>query len=170
MLHYFPSHQSSEAKQHIKKALLFHRPTYKWVWFCPEFWNVSFFFLRAKLECDGHRMPLLWDNKSCHVRAWRHLSFLSWPALPRCRASSAPGTATLSLPILLGCPCVLQKIHLICCKQHPIRCLTEPPQITLVPCAIYSGTGLVLPLVGLGWLAKKKKKERALCACDLSRY
>lgn len=46
MLRYFPSHQSSEVQQHIKKALFFHRPTYKWAQFCPEYW--SDFFSESK--------------------------------------------------------------------------------------------------------------------------
>lgn len=73
--------------------------------------EVLFFFLRAKIKCERHRMSLLGGNKSCHVGAWRHLSFQSWTALRRCRASSAPGTGALSFPILLGGPWVLQTTH-----------------------------------------------------------
>lgn len=52
MLHYFLSRQSNEAQRHVKTVLFFHRPTYKWPWFCPEYWS-AFFSWEQKSSAKG---------------------------------------------------------------------------------------------------------------------
>lgn len=92
---------------------------------------MHFFFLRAKIQCERCRIPPLWDNKSCHVHAWRHLSFQSsggcWAARQCCWASAAPGTEALSCPILLGAPGPAQNTpDVLQAAPHPLPCRAFP--------------------------------------------
>ena len=169
MRHHFHSHQSSEAEQHMKKALLFHRPTYKWAWICPEYWSA---FLRAKINSERHRMSLLWDNKNTPGDTWAS------------RAGQLCSTARPA-PLLAAERCLLlfcwevsgpfREYTWFAPNSTPSTSPAKPSPLTLVPCVVYLGSDLVLPSVSPGWLAikkkrkkKKKRKERALC--DFLRY
>lgn len=109
ILHY----SLNEMVQHTNKALFDHRLAYKRAQLYSECWSGGF-FLRVKMKWERHRMSLLWDSRSCHVCAWRHLSFQSWTALQHCQPRPAPGTGTLSFPILLAGPWALWRTHLMC--------------------------------------------------------
>lgn len=126
----------------------------------PWILKCFFFFLRAKIKCERHRMSLLWDNKSCHVHAWRHLSFQSWTALQCCQASSAPGTERCLFLFWWEVPGSFREHTWFAPNSTPSAPPAELSPLTLVPCVVYSGSDLLLPSGSPGWLAIKKKKKK----------
>ena len=96
MLYSIPSHQSSRVERHINKALFFHRSIVSnhgfalnfeaFLFFFPfflffffPFFSFFFFFFWVQSKSWNTQDTPLWDNKSCHVHACRHLSLQSSP-------------------------------------------------------------------------------------------
>lgn len=93
------------------------------------------------------------DTWACRARQAAGTS----AALP---ASTAPGTNMLSLPVPLEAPWVLQRTHLICSEQCPIRspCRVFPSSTGPFCCLL--GRWFVFVFGDSEWLAWRKSKKR----------
>ena len=144
MLHYFLSRQSNKAEQHVKKALFFHRPTYKWAWFCSAYWS-AFFSWEQKSSVKG---------TGCHcceiTRAAMCMPGDTWASRAG-QLCSAARPAPLLAPkrcLFLFCwevPGSFREHTWFAPNSTPSARPAEPSPLTLVPCVVYSGSDLVLP-------------------------